>query len=50
MDKAVEIDDYNSSEDEDYVLPKDAPAENENDAYLIEKDEKETKKTSEPTK
>ena len=30
-------DSYNSDEDEDYVPPADAPPENENDAYLVDK-------------
>lgn len=45
-----EADAYNSSDDEDYVPPVDAPEENENDAYLIEKEDIDATKPSEPTK
>lgn len=38
----LDDDTYDSDEDEDYVLPADAPPADENDAYLIDKSEAST--------
>lgn len=50
MDKFTVSEDYDSSDDELYVPPEDAPPENENDAFLVKKDDDSVDKQKAPSK